>query len=114
MKERKKRIDKTYPMFNQYADDESYKRYKHRQYRNLIIKSFFPGCTKANLRRLTNVSTFLFVPVSYLPPSIKLISTSKEYYAYSPLVKELGETERKRSGVRTWNKAKIHLTSTAK
>ena len=39
LKERKKRIDKTYPMFNQYADDKSYKRYKHRQYRNLIIKS---------------------------------------------------------------------------
>ena len=39
LKERKKRINKTYPMFNQYADDESYKRYKHRQYRNLIIKS---------------------------------------------------------------------------
>ena len=29
-----------------------------------------------------------------------MISTSKEYYAYSPLVKELGEAERKGSGVR--------------
>nr|DAX81878.1 MAG TPA: hypothetical protein [Caudoviricetes sp.] len=36
--------------------------------------------------------------MSYLPPSIRLISTSKEYYAYSPLVKELGEAERKGSG----------------
>ena len=37
LKERKKRIDKTYPMFNQYADDKSYKRYKHRQYRNCLL-----------------------------------------------------------------------------
>nr|DAQ22218.1 MAG TPA: hypothetical protein [Caudoviricetes sp.] len=38
--------------------------------------------------------------MSYLPPSIRLISTSKEYYAYSPSVKGLGKAERKGSGVR--------------
>lgn len=32
-------IDNTDPMFQQDTDEESYKRYKHRQYRNLIIKS---------------------------------------------------------------------------
>ena len=39
LKQRDKPINEPSKMLYEYAEDESYKRYKHRQYRNLILKS---------------------------------------------------------------------------